>query len=70
MQRNIATLTIEIPDDLMERLDPIRDQLPALLRRCFQPEESQELDEYERFENLTILLKAGNLPYLGNGTAA
>lgn len=33
----MATLTIEIPDDLMERLDPIRDQLPDLLRRCLQP---------------------------------
>ncbi|MDA0866825.1 MAG: hypothetical protein O2890_10475 [Cyanobacteria bacterium] len=34
----MATLTIEIPDDLMERLDPIRDQLPELLRRCLQPD--------------------------------
>ena len=33
----MATLTIEIPDDLMDRLDPIRDQLPELLRRCLQP---------------------------------
>jgi hypothetical protein len=117
----MATLTIEIPDDLMERLDPIRDQLPELLRRCLQPsvlsaqvyryildflasqpspdavaafrptptmqdrlryllgrsddgtltpEESQELDEYERIEHLIILLKAGNLPYLANGAAS
>ncbi|NJL00137.1 MAG: hypothetical protein HC910_06040 [Spirulinaceae cyanobacterium SM2_1_0] len=34
----MASLTIEIPDDLMERLDPIRDQLPELLRRCLQPD--------------------------------
>ncbi|MBW4654964.1 MAG: hypothetical protein KME20_18265 [Kaiparowitsia implicata GSE-PSE-MK54-09C] len=34
----MATLTIEIPDDLMERLNPIRDQLPELLRRCLQPD--------------------------------
>jgi len=34
----MALLTIEIPDDLMERLDPIRDQLPELLRRCLQPD--------------------------------
>lgn len=34
----MATLTIEIPDDLMDRLDPIRDQLPELLRRCLQPD--------------------------------
>ena len=33
----MATLTIEIPDDLMERIAPIRDQLPDLLRRCLQP---------------------------------
>lgn len=33
----MATLTIEVPDDLMERLAPIRDQLPELLRRCLQP---------------------------------
>jgi hypothetical protein len=33
----MATLTVEIPDDLMERLAPIRDQLPALLRQCLQP---------------------------------
>ena len=114
----MATLTIEIPDELMERLEPIRDQLPELLRRCLQPsvlstrvyhyildflasqptpeqvaafrptaemqerlrfllrrssegiltpEESQELDEYERIEHLIILLKAGNLPYLTTG---
>lgn len=33
----MATLTIEVPDDLMERLAPIRDQLPELLRQCLQP---------------------------------
>ena len=111
----MATLTIEIPDELMDRLAPIVDQLPELLRRCLHPsvlssqvyryvldflasqptpeqvaafrptpemqdrlryllacsadetltpEESQELDEYERIEHLIVLLKAGNLPYL------
>ncbi|PZO38966.1 MAG: hypothetical protein DCF17_13855 [Shackletoniella antarctica] len=34
----MATLTIEIPDDLMDRIGPIRDQLPELLRRCLQPD--------------------------------
>jgi hypothetical protein len=114
----MATLTIEIPGELMDQLEPIRDQLPELLRRCLQPsilstqvyryildflasqptpeqvdafrptpemqerlryllgrssegiltpEESQELDEYERIEHLIILLKAGNLPYLTIG---
>jgi len=117
----MATLSIEIPDELMERLEPIRDQLPKLLRRCLQPsilstqvyryildflasqpspeqvatfhptpemqerlryllgqsseeiltpEESQELDDYERIEHLLILLKAGNLPYLTTGAQA
>ncbi len=33
----MATLTIEIPDDLMEQIAPIQDQLPELLRRCLQP---------------------------------
>ncbi|PZD70254.1 hypothetical protein C1752_14867 [Acaryochloris thomasi RCC1774] len=33
----MATLTIEIPDDLMEQVAPIRDQIPELLRRCLQP---------------------------------
>jgi hypothetical protein len=33
----MASLTIEIPDELMERLTPIRDQLPELLQRCLQP---------------------------------
>lgn len=33
----MATLTIEIPDDLMEQLAPMREQLPNLLRRCLQP---------------------------------
>lgn len=30
-------LTIEISDELMQRLDPIRDQIPALLHKCLQP---------------------------------
>ena len=111
----MPTLSIEISDDLMEQLAPIRDQLPDLLNRCLQPatlsaqayrhicdflasqptpgqiaafrptpemqhrlaylldqnsngsitpEQSQELDEYERIELLIILLKAGNLPAL------
>lgn len=33
----MATLTIEIPDDLMEQLSPVKDQLPDLLRRCLHP---------------------------------
>ncbi len=33
----MATLTIEVPDDLMEHLDPIRDRLPELLKQCLQP---------------------------------
>jgi hypothetical protein len=33
----MATLTVEIPDDLMERLAPIQDQLPHLLSQCLQP---------------------------------
>ncbi|MEM8808727.1 MAG: hypothetical protein AAGF01_22145 [Cyanobacteria bacterium P01_G01_bin.38] len=33
----MATLTIEIPDELMEQLSPFRDQLPELLRRGLQP---------------------------------
>ncbi|UIE39771.1 hypothetical protein [Leptodesmis sichuanensis] len=33
----MASLTIEIPDDLMECLAPIQDQLPELLRLCLQP---------------------------------
>ncbi len=121
LRKLMATLTIEIPDDLMERLDPLRDRLPDLLRRCLQPdqlsaevyryilnfltsqptpdeiaafrptpemqarlrylldrsrdgdltpEETQELDEYERIEHLVILLKAGNLPYLATGAAS
>ncbi|MGK7889529.1 MAG: hypothetical protein AB4042_09355 [Leptolyngbyaceae cyanobacterium] len=115
----MATLTLEIPDELMEQLEPIRDQLPNLLHRCLQPtvpstqvyryildfltsqptpeqvaafrptpemqariryllgqsregrltpDESQELDEYERIEHLIIMLKSGNLPYLTNRT--
>ncbi|MEL7520899.1 MAG: hypothetical protein AAGJ80_04595 [Cyanobacteria bacterium J06553_1] len=30
-------LTIEIPDDLMEQLSPVKEQLPDLLRRCLHP---------------------------------
>ena len=33
----MATLTIEVPDDLMERLSPLQDQLPELLQRCLDP---------------------------------
>ena len=33
----MAVLTIEIPDELMEQLSPLRDQLPELLRRCLHP---------------------------------
>lgn len=117
----MASLTIEIPDNLMERLAPIRDQLPELLRQCLQPsiisaqvyryildfltsqptpeqvatfrptpemqarlnylltrnhdgtiepDEIQELDEYERIEHLIVLLKAGNLPYLTAGSVS
>lgn len=33
----MATLTVEISDDLMEQLSPIKAQLPELLRRCVQP---------------------------------
>jgi hypothetical protein len=33
----MATLTIEIPDELMEQLAPVRDQLPELLHRCLLP---------------------------------
>lgn len=33
----MATLTIEIPDELMEQLTPIREQLPELLRQCLHP---------------------------------
>jgi hypothetical protein len=32
----MATITIEIPDDLMEQLTPLEAQLPELLRRCVQ----------------------------------
>ena len=117
----MPTLSIEISDDLMEQLAPIRDQPPDLLHQCLQPailsaqayryvynflssqptaeqiaafrstpemqqrlaylldqnsngkitpEQSQELDEYERIEHLIILLKAGNLPALSNPDAA
>ena len=33
----MAVLTIEIPDDLMEQLAPLKEQLPDLLRRCLHP---------------------------------
>lgn len=33
----MATLTIEIPDDLMAQLMPIQEQLPDLLRQCLTP---------------------------------
>jgi len=33
----MATLTIEIPDDLMVQLAPMYTSLPELLRRCLQP---------------------------------
>lgn len=33
----MAILTIEVPDDLMEELAPIHDQLPELLDQCLQP---------------------------------
>lgn len=33
----MPVLTIEIPDELMEQLSPLRDQLPELLRRCLHP---------------------------------
>ena len=33
----MAMLTIEIPDDLMEQLSPVQEQLPDLLRRCLHP---------------------------------
>ena len=33
----MAMLTIEIPDDLMAQLSPVKDQLPDLLRRCLHP---------------------------------
>jgi hypothetical protein len=33
----MATLTIEIPDELMAQLAPVHDQLPELLSRCLSP---------------------------------
>ena len=33
----MARLTIEIPDDLMKQLAPVKEQLPDLLRRCLHP---------------------------------
>lgn len=32
----MATLTIEIPDELMEQLEPLQTQLPELLRQCVE----------------------------------
>lgn len=32
----MATLTIEIPDDLMAQLAPLQEQLPDLLRQCVE----------------------------------
>ncbi|MGP1386968.1 MAG: hypothetical protein ACTS2F_25650 [Thainema sp.] len=46
----------------------MQNRLQYLLARSLDetitPEESQELDEYERIEHLIVLLKTGNLPYL------
>lgn len=46
----------------------MQNRLKYLLARSTEdtitPEESQELDEYERIEHLIIMLKTGNLPYL------
>ena len=109
----VATITIEIPDDLSEQLTQLGDRLPELLRQCVQqavlpahvyryildlltsqptpeqiaafrptpemqerlstllaknqsgnitPIEIEELNEYERIEQLAIMLKLGNLP--------
>jgi hypothetical protein len=33
----MATITLEIPDDLLEQLSPLQEQLPELLRQCLQP---------------------------------
>lgn len=33
----MAKLTIDIPDDLMAQLSPVKEQLPDLLRRCLHP---------------------------------
>lgn len=33
----MARLTIDIPDDLMAQLSPVKEQLPDLLRRCLHP---------------------------------
>ena len=33
----MAVLTIEIPDELMEQLSPVKEQLPDLLQRCLHP---------------------------------
>lgn len=32
----MASITIEIPDELFEQLAPLEEQLPELLRRCVQ----------------------------------
>ena len=33
----MAVLTIEIPDELMEQLSPVKEQLPDFLQRCLHP---------------------------------
>ncbi|PZO48134.1 MAG: hypothetical protein DCF15_18220 [Phormidesmis priestleyi] len=33
----MAKLTIEIPDDLLEQISLVKEQLPELLRRCIHP---------------------------------
>ncbi|MGA1262958.1 MAG: hypothetical protein ACO331_03495 [Prochlorothrix sp.] len=43
----MATLTLEIPDDLMESLSPLHDRLPELLQSCIQP--SPALQAYQYF---------------------
>jgi hypothetical protein len=50
----------------------MQERLRVLLRRSkagdLSPEETQELNEYERIEHLVIMLKAGNLPYVGQAS--
>lgn len=111
----MATITIEVPEELSEQLSQVGDRLPELLALSLQqpalpahiyryildflasnptPEEiaaftptpqmqerlrlllnrskageltgaeQRELDEYEKIENLVIMLKANCLPYL------
>jgi len=33
----MATITLDIPDDLLEQLSSLQEQLPELLRQCLQP---------------------------------